>query len=86
MEGNGQFDHAEIRPEVAAGLADLVDQECPDLGAELLQFVGGEVPQILGPVDGVQQTGRGERHDQEFTGCAELLRHGEAGPPVTAWA
>ncbi len=37
VQGDGQLDHAEIRPEVPSGGADLLDQERPDLRCQRAQ-------------------------------------------------
>ena len=38
MHGHGKFHHAQIGRKMPAGLADLLDQEFPDLQSQFLQF------------------------------------------------
>ena len=42
VQREGQLDHAEVGPEVAAGLADVADQERADLRAQLRQLLRGQ--------------------------------------------
>ncbi len=62
VQGDGQLDHAEVGPEVSAGLGDGVDEERPDLFGELLQLLGGEPVQVTRSVDAGQQIPSVARH------------------------
>eukprot|EP00951_Prasinocladus_malaysianus_P033242 scaffold328016_cov27-Prasinocladus_malaysianus.AAC.1 len=55
MHGDGELDHAEARPQVAARLGHDVDELGADLLAEGLQLVAVEVFQVDWVVDGVQE-------------------------------
>ena len=68
VQRHGELDHAEVRPEVAAGAADRLDQEGPDLLGQGRQLVGGEPAERGGARDALQQAhvrplggGRGSR-------------------------
>ena len=54
MQGDGEFDRAEVAGEVAAGFADGFEQEGADFAAQLRQFGGRELPQVGRQADGVQ--------------------------------
>ena len=59
MHRERQLDDSEVGSEVAAGLAHLLDQERPDLQAQLLQLIWRQVPQVLWAMDRAQQSVRG---------------------------
>jgi hypothetical protein len=46
VDGHGQLDDAEVRPEVPAGLRDLLDQEATDLVGELRELLLRESVQV----------------------------------------
>ena len=48
MEGEGQFDGAEVRSQVAARLGDGGDDEVTDLAAQLRQVGLGQLAQVVG--------------------------------------
>ena len=54
-----QLDDSEVGSEVAAGLAHLLDQERPDLQAQLVQLIWRQFPQVLWAMDRAQQSVRG---------------------------
>ncbi|EKY09651.1 hypothetical protein HMPREF9120_00356 [Neisseria sp. oral taxon 020 str. F0370] len=54
MQGDGEFDRAEVAGEVAAGFADGFEQEGADFAAQLRQLGGGEQAQVLRQGDVVQ--------------------------------
>ncbi len=51
VQGQGQLDHAQVGPQVAAGDGDRLDDELPDLGRKDVQLFGGERPEVGGTVD-----------------------------------
>ena len=51
-----QLDDAEVRPEVATGARDLVDEERADLGGELVGLARGEPAHVGRGADLVEQT------------------------------
>ncbi|BBY11060.1 hypothetical protein MMARJ_18000 [Mycobacterium marseillense] len=51
MQREGQFDHAEIGPEVSPGGSDLVNQELANLGGQFAELMRRKVLQISGPAD-----------------------------------
>ena len=59
MHRERQLDDSEVRSEVAAGLAHVLDQERPDLQAQLRQLIWRQVPQVLWATDRAQQSVRG---------------------------
>jgi hypothetical protein len=44
MHREGQLDDTQIGPQMSTGLADLLDEEGPDLQAQFLELTFGEVP------------------------------------------
>ena len=56
VQGDGDLARAEVGPEVAADLADRVDDVFADLLRDDLQFLIGEVVEILGLVDPLEQS------------------------------
>ena len=68
VQRDGQLDHAEVRSEVAAGLAHVLDQEAPDLLGQLAAADSGAMrTEVLRAVHRAQQSVRGGRHGREFT-------------------
>ncbi len=55
VQGDGQFDDAQPRAEMPAGLADTPEQKCPQLIGQLGQLAFVKRTQRLGVVDTVQQ-------------------------------
>ena len=51
MQGERQFDDAEVRSQVSPGGSDLVDQELADLGGQIAELLLGQVLQIGGSAD-----------------------------------
>ena len=62
VERDRQLDRPEARGEVPARLRDGVDQEGPELVGERRQLLEGEVLQVPGPGDPVEERGRTARH------------------------
>ena len=73
MDGNGQLNDAEIRPEVAAGLADLLDQEGPDLGCQVVQLLRRQGLQIARALD---QLNRRDSDDTAASVCGAASHPG----------
>ena len=67
MQGDRQLDHTEIRPEVAAGARDVLDEELADLGGELLELLDAQRVEIPGAGDGGQQRHRSPLLDRDTT-------------------
>ena len=61
VDGDRDLAAAEVGAEVAADLADGVDQQLAHLLGDLLQLVLGEAVQVLGAVDAVEDSGQEER-------------------------
>ena len=57
VQRDGELDHAEVRSQMTTGLADLGDQEVPDLGTELSQLLRRQPTKVLGTGNGAQQAG-----------------------------
>ena len=64
VDGQGQFDDAEVGTEMSTGLAHLLDQERPNLRRQLLQLIRRQRLEIARALDGAQQAGLG-RHSSE---------------------
>jgi hypothetical protein len=58
VHGDGEFNDAEVRAEVAPGLGDVADQEFPDLRCQLVQLRFGQFTQVLRIPDGLQDSQR----------------------------
>ena len=58
VEGEGQFDGAEVRAQVPGGLGDGGDDEVADLAAQLGQVGLGELAQVVGVTNPVEEHGR----------------------------
>ena len=54
MEGDGQFDHAEVRAEMAARLRQAVNQFLPDFPGKLFELHRREFFDVLRPVNHVE--------------------------------
>ena len=67
MDGDGELDDAEVGPQVAAGLTDVLNQEGTDLCAELSELIEVETSQVGWAADSAQQILGGGRHAGEFT-------------------
>src|SRR5207302_8559209 len=57
VEGKGQFDHPQVRPQMAAGARHRADQELPDLLGKLAQLGLGQLAQVRWPADPVKDRG-----------------------------
>src|SRR3954451_18702038 len=57
MQGDGELDHAEVGPEVAARSGDRSDQELADLARQGGQRGRVEPLEVVRAVEGLQQTG-----------------------------
>jgi hypothetical protein len=55
VQGDGQFDGAEVGRQVAAGLRDRVDQEGAQFGRQLRQLLAVQSAQVGRAVDGFKQ-------------------------------
>ena len=55
VQGQGELDDAEVRPEVAAALGDRTDHDVADLTGELVELRVGEPPEVGGGGDRVEQ-------------------------------
>ena len=55
VQGDGELDDAEVRPEVAAALGDRADHDVADLTGELVELLEREPPQVSGGGDRVEQ-------------------------------
>ena len=63
VQGDGQLDDAEVRPEVAAGPGDARDEEAADLGRQLGDLSGVEPPEVGRAAQASQQSSRGQSTD-----------------------
>ena len=51
FNGNGQLYHAKVRRQMAAGLADMVNEKFTDLPAQLLPVTLGQIHKVLVAID-----------------------------------
>jgi len=55
VDRDGELDHAQVRPEVAAGPDGRLDQQVTDLGGQAGELILAESLQVLGAIDALQQ-------------------------------
>lgn len=57
MEGDGEFDDAEIRAEMAAGIREGIDEDLADLFGKLRKVLGRDCFEVVGLCDLAQERG-----------------------------
>ena len=85
-QGDGEFDHAQARPDVAAGLRHHVDQPATHLGGKIRQLIARDSLKVFGTVDRIEECHQVLHERRLTTNSAKPASSLECIPTAPSWS